>query len=58
MRCRSEASITAPAWIRSSDRERRDPIITPTLLVKDESRIDLGGRVLDITAHGHAHTGL
>lgn len=32
------------------------PVIAPTLLVKDQSQIDLGGRVLDITAHANAHT--
>jgi quinoprotein relay system zinc metallohydrolase 2 len=32
------------------------PVITPTLLVKDQSQIALGGRVLEITAHGNAHT--
>jgi quinoprotein relay system zinc metallohydrolase 2 len=32
------------------------PVITPTMLVKDQSPIDLGGRVLEVTAHGNAHT--
>ena len=32
------------------------PVITPTMLVKDQGQIDLGGRVLEITAHGNAHT--
>jgi quinoprotein relay system zinc metallohydrolase 2 len=32
------------------------PVVAPTLLVKDQSQIDLGGRVLAITAHGNAHT--
>lgn len=32
------------------------PVIAPTLLVKDQSQIDLGGRALDITAHANAHT--
>jgi quinoprotein relay system zinc metallohydrolase 2 len=32
------------------------PIVMPTLLVKDRGQIDLGGRVLQITAHGNAHT--
>jgi quinoprotein relay system zinc metallohydrolase 2 len=32
------------------------PVITPTMLVKDQGRIDLGGRVLEVTAHGIAHT--
>jgi quinoprotein relay system zinc metallohydrolase 2 len=35
---------------------RAGPVITPTLLVKDRSQIDLGGRTLEITAHGNAHT--
>jgi quinoprotein relay system zinc metallohydrolase 2 len=35
---------------------RSGPIVTPTLLVNERSRIDLGGRVLDITAHDNAHT--
>jgi quinoprotein relay system zinc metallohydrolase 2 len=35
---------------------RAGPVITPTLLVKDRSSIDLGGRTLEITAHGNAHT--
>ena len=32
------------------------PIVQPTMLVNDRKRIDLGGRSLDITAHGVAHT--
>jgi quinoprotein relay system zinc metallohydrolase 2 len=32
------------------------PVITPTMLVKDRGQIDLGGRVLEVTAHGIAHT--
>jgi len=32
------------------------PVVAPTLLVKDKSEIDLGGRTLEITAHGTAHT--
>ena len=32
------------------------PLITPTLLIKDQGEIDLGGRVLEVTAHGNAHT--
>jgi quinoprotein relay system zinc metallohydrolase 2 len=32
------------------------PIVAPTMLVKDQSSIDLGGRVLEVTAHGKAHT--
>jgi quinoprotein relay system zinc metallohydrolase 2 len=35
---------------------RAGPVVTPTMLVKDRSQIDLGGRVLEVTAHGHAHT--
>jgi quinoprotein relay system zinc metallohydrolase 2 len=31
------------------------PIITPTL-VKDQTSLDLGGRTLQLTAHGNAHT--
>jgi quinoprotein relay system zinc metallohydrolase 2 len=32
------------------------PVVAPTLLVKDESHLDLGGRTLQVTAHGNAHT--
>lgn len=32
------------------------PVVTPTQWVKDSAQIDLGGRVLDLTAHGIAHT--
>jgi len=35
---------------------RSGPVINPTQQVKDQSRIDLGGRILEITAHGNAHT--
>jgi len=35
---------------------RSGPIVAPTMLVKDRGQIDLGGRVLEITAHGNAHT--
>jgi len=32
------------------------PVVQPTLLVKDTTSLDLGGRVLQVTAHGIAHT--
>jgi quinoprotein relay system zinc metallohydrolase 2 len=32
------------------------PVITPTMLVKDHSEIDLGGRILQLQAQGTAHT--
>jgi quinoprotein relay system zinc metallohydrolase 2 len=35
---------------------RAGPIVTPTMWVRDREQIDLGGRVLEITAHGTAHT--
>jgi quinoprotein relay system zinc metallohydrolase 2 len=35
---------------------RAGPVVTPTLLVNDHLPIDLGGRVLELTAHGVAHT--
>ena len=35
---------------------RSGPIVTPTMLIKERDRIDLGGRALQITAHGNAHT--
>jgi quinoprotein relay system zinc metallohydrolase 2 len=35
---------------------RAGPVVVPTLLVKEKSEIDLGGRVLELTAHGVAHT--
>jgi len=30
--------------------------VIPTMLVRDRAQIDLGGRVVDLTAHGIAHT--
>ena len=35
---------------------RSGPVVTPTMLVEDHGQIDLGGRVLQLTAHGTAHT--
>lgn len=35
---------------------RAGPIIVPTLLVRDRTPIDLGGRVLELNAHGIAHS--
>jgi quinoprotein relay system zinc metallohydrolase 2 len=35
---------------------RAGPLVNPTMLVKDRSQVDLGGRVLEVTAHGNAHT--
>jgi len=32
------------------------PVVMPTVLVKDRTEIDLGGRVLALTAHGLAHS--
>jgi quinoprotein relay system zinc metallohydrolase 2 len=32
------------------------PVVMPTLLVRDRAEIDLGGRVVELTAHGSAHT--
>ncbi len=37
-------------------KDRTGPIVTPTRLIKDHDRIDLGDRVLDVTAHATAHT--
>jgi quinoprotein relay system zinc metallohydrolase 2 len=37
-------------------RDRAGPVVAPTVLVQDRSRIDLGGRPLDIMAHALAHT--
>jgi quinoprotein relay system zinc metallohydrolase 2 len=33
------------------------PVVLPSMLVSDRGRIDLGGRVLRLTAHRPAHTG-
>jgi quinoprotein relay system zinc metallohydrolase 2 len=35
---------------------RAGAVITPTLLIRGRGRIDLGERVLELTAHGSAHT--
>lgn len=32
------------------------PVVVPTLLVRDHAQIDLGRRVVELTAHGIAHT--
>ena len=32
------------------------PVVAPTLLVKNETQLDLGGRTLQLKAHGNAHT--
>lgn len=32
------------------------PVVAPTLLIKDRQSLELGGRVVEITAHGPAHT--
>jgi quinoprotein relay system zinc metallohydrolase 2 len=37
-------------------RGKAGPVVAPTLLVKDQTQIDLGNRILEITAAGHAHT--
>jgi quinoprotein relay system zinc metallohydrolase 2 len=37
-------------------KERAGGIVAPTMLVQDRAEIDLGGRVLALTAHGIAHT--
>ena len=35
---------------------RAGPVVVPTLLVRDHAEVDLGGRVLTLTAHRPAHT--
>lgn len=35
---------------------RAGPVVAPTLLVADAAKLDLGGRVLSLRAHGPAHT--
>ncbi len=35
---------------------RAGPVVMPTRLVDDHATLDLGGRVLDLTAHAPAHT--
>jgi len=37
-------------------KDRAGGIVAPTMLVQDHTEIDLGGRVLALTAHGLAHT--
>lgn len=37
-------------------KERAGGVVAPTMLVQDHAEIDLGGRVLALTAHGIAHT--
>jgi quinoprotein relay system zinc metallohydrolase 2 len=37
-------------------KDRAGGIVAPTMLVRDHTEIDLGGRVLALTAHGLAHT--
>jgi len=37
-------------------KERAGDVVAPTMLVQDHAEIDLGGRVLALTAHGIAHT--
>lgn len=37
-------------------KERAGGVVAPTMLVQDHAQIDLGGRVLTLTAHGIAHT--
>lgn len=37
-------------------KENAGGVVAPTVLVKDHSELDLGGRVLKLTAHGIAHT--
>jgi quinoprotein relay system zinc metallohydrolase 2 len=37
-------------------KDRAGSVVTPTMLVQDHAEIDLGGRVLALTAHGIAHT--
>ena len=32
------------------------PVVQPTMLVQERAQIDLGGRVLDLTAHAKAHS--
>lgn len=35
---------------------RAGPVVVPTQLVRDHATLDLGGRLLDLTAHAPAHT--
>jgi quinoprotein relay system zinc metallohydrolase 2 len=37
-------------------KDRAGGIVAPTMLIQDHADIDLGGRVLAVTAHGIAHT--
>jgi quinoprotein relay system zinc metallohydrolase 2 len=37
-------------------KDHAGPLVTPTLLIQDHQRIDLGGRPLEITAHAIAHS--
>jgi len=36
--------------------DRAGPVVMPTQLVRDHATLDLGDRLLDLTAHGPAHT--
>lgn len=35
---------------------RAGALVAPTLLIRDRGQIDLGGRILELTAHGSAHS--
>ncbi len=35
---------------------RSGPVVTPTRLINDRDHLDLGGRILEVTAHAEAHT--
>ena len=37
-------------------KDRAGPVVMPTQLVRDHATLDLGGRVLELTAHPPAHT--
>ena len=47
-------SMIASRTLRNDS--RTSTVVAPTLLVKDQTHLDLGGRTLQVTAHGNAHT--
>jgi quinoprotein relay system zinc metallohydrolase 2 len=46
---------TEPSWVGSADAIGTE-VIMPTLAIKDTKTIDLGGRILQLTAYHSAHT--
>ena len=55
-RCNNAAPITAKNWRLYSVPKTAGTVVLPGMEIRDRAEIDLGGRIIEVTAHAPSHT--